>query len=148
MPTVVRRREVAAPPDEVWQVVGDPYHLPRWWPRVTRVEAVAGGRFTEVLTGARSGRNVRADFRIEEKRKGRLLRFSQELEGSPFERFLKESEIAIEIEPSGAGTRVSVTQRVRPRGMSRAGGGFLIKRSTRKVLDQALDGLEDAVGPP
>lgn len=147
MPAVVRRREVPAPPEEVWQVVGDPYHLPRWWPRVARVEAVAGGRFTEVLTGARSGRNVRADFRVEEKRKGRLLRFSQELEGSPFERVLKEAETSIEVEPSGTGTRVTLTQRQRLRGMSRAGGGFLIRRATRKLLDQALDGLEDAVGP-
>ncbi len=146
MPTVVRRRDVAAPPEAVWQLVGDPYHLPRWWPRVSRVEAVAGGRFTEVLSGARSGRNVRADFRVEEKRKGRLLRFSQELAGSPFERVLKEAETSIALEPSGEGTRVAITHRQRLRGLSRM-GGFLVRRATRKVLDQALDGLEDAVGP-
>jgi len=147
MPTVVRKREVAASPEAVWQLVGDPYHLPRWWPRVARVEAVAGGRFTELLSGARSGRNVRADFRIAEKRKGRLLRFSQELAGSPFERVLKEAETSIALEPSGTGTRVSITQRQRLRGLSRVGGGFLVRRATRKLLDQALDGLEDAVGP-
>ena len=40
MPTARRSRTVAAPPERVWGTVGDPYHLPRWWPRVTRVEAV------------------------------------------------------------------------------------------------------------
>lgn len=144
VPTTVRSREVSAAPDAVWQIVGDPYHLPRWWPRVARVEAVAGGRFTEVLAGTRSGRNVRADFRIEEKRRGELLRFSQEVAGSPFERVLKEAETLIAIAPSGEGTRVSVTLRQRLRGMSRL-GGFLVRRATRKVLDEALDGLEAAV---
>ena len=147
MPTVVRSREVAAPPEDVWQLVGDPYHLPRWWPRVSRVEAVAGGRFTQVLGGTKSGRNVRADYRIEEKRKGQLLRFSQELEGSPFERVLKEAETLIAIEPSGAGgTRVAITLRQKLRGLSRL-GSFLVKRATRKLVDEALDGLEAAVGP-
>ena len=145
MPTTVRARNVHAAPDAVWQVVGDPYHLPRWWPRVARVEAVAGGRFTEVLQGTRSGRSVRADFRIEEKRRGELLRFSQEVAGSPFERVLKEAETLIAIAPAEGGTRVAITLRQQMRGMSRL-GGFLVRRATRKVLDEALDGLEAAVG--
>jgi uncharacterized protein YndB with AHSA1/START domain len=147
MPTVVRSREVPAAPGDVWQLVGDPYHLPRWWPRVARVEAVAGGRFTEVLGGTRSGRNVRADFRIEEKRKGERLRFSQELAGSPFERVLREAETTIALEPAAAGgTRVAITVRQKLRGMARF-GGFLVRRATRKLLDEALDGMEAALGP-
>ena len=145
MPTTSRSREVAAPPDEVWRIVGDPYHLPRWWPRVTRVEAVTGGRFTEVLSGTRSGRAVRADFRLDEKRKGELVRFSQQVEGSPFEKVLKESETTIAMEPAGSGTRVSLTVRQRLRGLSRL-GGFLVRRATRRILDDALDGLEAALG--
>lgn len=145
MPVVTRSREVPAPPGEVWQLVGDPYHLPRWWPKVTRVEAVSGGRFTEVLGGTKSGRAVRADFRVEEKRKGELLRFRQELEGSPFERVLREAETTIAVSPSGSGTKVSVTLRQRLRGLSRL-GGFLVRRATRRILDEALDGLEAAVG--
>lgn len=148
MPTVVRTRDLPAAPDDVWQIVGDPYHLPRWWPRVARVEAVAGGRFTEVLSGARSGRNVRADFRVEEKRKGERLRFSQELAGSPFERVLKASETTIAIAPgtSGSGTTVTITISQRLRGLSRL-GSVLVRRATRKLLDEALDGLQDALGP-
>jgi uncharacterized protein YndB with AHSA1/START domain len=147
MPTARRSRVVSAAPDEVWRIVGDPYHLPRWWPKVARVEAVAGGKFTEVLQGTRSGRSVRADFRIDEKRKGELLRFSQLLEGSPFERVLSRSETTIALEPADAGTRIAVTVQQGLRGMSRFGGGFLLRRATRRIIDEALDGLEAALGP-
>lgn len=146
MPTASRSRVIAAPPDEVWRIVGDPYHLPRWWPKVARVEAVAGGKFTEVLQGTRSGRSVRADFRVDAQRKRELLRFSQLLEGSPFERVLSRSETTIELEPADGGCRVVLTVRQGLRGMSRFGGGFLLRRATRRILDEALDGLEDALG--
>jgi uncharacterized protein YndB with AHSA1/START domain len=145
MPTVSRRREVSAAPEDVWRIVGDPYHLPRWWPRVTRVEAVKGERFTQVLGGTRSGRSVRADFRVDEKRKEQLLRFSQELAGSPFERVLKEAETEIAIQPVPAGTAVVVTLRQKLRGLSRL-GGFMVRRATRRIIDEALDGLEAALG--
>jgi uncharacterized protein YndB with AHSA1/START domain len=26
--------------DEVWNLISDPYNLPRWWPRTSRVESV------------------------------------------------------------------------------------------------------------
>ena len=145
MPTTSRRREFSAAPDEVWKVVGDPYHLPRWWPRVSRVEAVKEGRFTEVLMGARSGRAVRADFRIEEKRRGQLLRFSQEIPGTPFEKVLREAETQIAIEPAGAGTAVAIAVRQKTRGMARF-GGFMMRRATGRILDEALDGLEVTLG--
>jgi regulator of protease activity HflC (stomatin/prohibitin superfamily) len=63
MPTARRSRTLAAPPERVWGIVGDPHHLPRWWPRVTRVEAVTDEHFTEVLT-TEDGRSLRADFRV------------------------------------------------------------------------------------
>jgi carbon monoxide dehydrogenase subunit G len=144
MPTTRRTRRLAADPDEVWRVVGDPYHLPRWWPRVERVEAVAGERFTELLR-AKSGRAVRADFRVVEKKRGKLLRFEQELAGSPFERVLAEAQTEISIEPAGEGTAVTVTLRQRLRGLSRL-GSFMVRRATRRIIDEALDGLELAVG--
>jgi uncharacterized protein YndB with AHSA1/START domain len=144
MPTTRRSRQLAAPPDDVWRVVGDPYHLPRWWPRVERVEAVAGERFTQWLR-AKSGRAVRADFKVLEKRRGRLLRFEQELAGSPFERVLAEAHTEITIEPAGDGTEVTVSLRQRLRGLSRL-GSFMVRRATRRIIDEALDGLELAVG--
>ena len=44
-------------------MIRDPHHLPRWWPRVTRVEDVEGDAFTEVMTTAK-GKLVRADFQV------------------------------------------------------------------------------------
>ena len=41
MPRVTRKRRLAAPAHEVWRIVSDPYHLPRWWPRTQRVENVS-----------------------------------------------------------------------------------------------------------
>jgi uncharacterized protein YndB with AHSA1/START domain len=143
MPTTRRTRTLAAPPAAVWTIVGDPYHLPRWWPRVDRVEAVAGDRFTELLR-AKSGRAVRADYRVAERRKERLMRFEQELEGSPFERVLAEASTEIALEPGAGGTVVTIALRQRLRGLSRF-GGFLVRRASRKILDEALDGLEAAV---
>lgn len=127
-------------------MVSDPYHLPRWWPRVERVEAVAGERFTELLRGTKSGRAVRAEFRVVEKQEPRLLRFAQELAGSPFERVLSQAETEIAVVPGASGTTVAITLRQRLRGMSRF-GGFLVKRATGRILDEALDGLEAALGP-
>jgi uncharacterized protein YndB with AHSA1/START domain len=144
MPTTRRTRRLDAAPEEVWRVVGDPYHLPRWWPKVERVEAVAGERFTELLR-ARSGRAVRADFKVVEKRRGQLLSFEQELAGSPFERVLAASRTEIAVEPAGEGTQVAITLTQRLRGLSRL-GGFMVRRATRRILDEALDGLEHALG--
>ena len=67
MPRVTRRRTVEAPIAAVWKLVSDPYALPRWWPRVSRVEDVdaRGGRrsqWTKVLE-TQHGRGVRADYR-------------------------------------------------------------------------------------
>jgi alkyldihydroxyacetonephosphate synthase len=45
VPTTKHTRTIAAPAGEVWELIGDPHHLPRWWPRVARVElrALLGG---------------------------------------------------------------------------------------------------------
>ena len=42
-----------APAEDLWEVVRDPHHLPRWWPRVQRVEDVDGDAFTEVRITAK-----------------------------------------------------------------------------------------------
>ncbi len=144
MPTTRRSRLLAAPPDRVWRIVGDPHHLPRWWPKVRRVEGVAGGRFTQVMR-TEKGKDVRADFRIVEEEPPRLLRIEQEVEGTPFEGFLREAHTAIEAEAAEGGTQVTITTRHRLRGMSRLGGGTLLKRATRKQLDEALTALEGVV---
>ena len=53
-----------------------------------RVEAVRDASFTQVLRTDK-GKDVRADFRIVEEDPPRLLRFEQDIEGTPFEGFLR-----------------------------------------------------------
>ncbi len=129
-----------AAPDKVWRIVGDPSHLPRWWPKVQRVESVIGDAFTTVY-GTSKGRPVRADYRVAATDAPRHRRWEQVVEGSPFERFLSAFATVADVEPDAGATRVTLTVEQRLRGMSRF-GGFLAKRGMRRQLDQALDGLE------
>jgi len=141
VPRARRSRRLAAPPDAVWATVADPYHLPRWWPRVSRVEGVGDTAFTEVLTTDK-GRNVRADFRVLESRAPELRRWAQRVEGSPFERILEAAETEVRVEPAGDGAaKVTLTLRQKLRGVARL-GGFIGRRATARQLDEALDGLE------
>jgi uncharacterized protein YndB with AHSA1/START domain len=138
---VRRSRIVAAAPDDVWATVGDPYHLPRWWPRVERVELVQGDGFTQLLRTDK-GRAVRADFRVLQSRRPELRRWRQEVEGTPFEGILAWSETEIRLAPhGGGGTRVELVQEQKMKGMARL-GGFMVRRAARRALDGALDGLE------
>ena len=143
---VRRSRVVAASPDDVWATVGDPYHLPRWWPRVERVELVQGDGFTQLLR-TEKGRAIRADFRVVRSQKPELRRWRQEVAGTPFEGILESAETEIRLEPAGeAGTRVTLEQDQRLRGLARF-GGFMARRAARRSLDSALDGLETLHGP-
>ena len=104
------------------------------------LEAVDADRFTEVL-GTDKGRSVRADFRVLESRAPEVRAWSQEVEGSPFERVVRSAETDVRLAPDDAGgTRVTLTIRQRMRGVG-ALGGFLVRRATRKQADEALDGL-------
>jgi uncharacterized protein YndB with AHSA1/START domain len=142
VPRTARTRTLRARPDAVWEVVGDPHHFPRWWPRVERVEAVDAGRWTKVFM-TRKGRPVRADFELVESRPPTLRAWRQEVENSPFERVLGDAITEVRIEPAGEGSSVTIEQRQKLRGLARL-GRFLVRRATRRVLDEALDGLERA----
>jgi len=146
VPTTRRSRLLAADAASVWATVGDVTQLPRWWPKVTRVEAVRGDAFTEVLATDR-GRSVRADFRVLERHDGEVLRWRQDVEATPFERILRSAETTVRVQPSasGGGTRVVLEQRQRLRGVASL-GGFVVRRATRRILDEALDGLQGLFG--
>ncbi len=144
MPTTRRSRVLEAPPERVWRVVGDPHHLPRWWPKVRRVEGVRDAGFTQVMR-TEKGKDVRADFRIVEEEPPRLLRLEQAIEGTPFEGFLQAAATDIVAEPAGEGTKVTITTRHKLRGVARLGGGTMLKRATKKQLDEALAALEAVV---
>ena len=151
MPRVTRRRTLEAPVPEVWKLVSDPYALPRWWPRVSRVEDVdqrSGGRrsqWTKVLE-TQHGRGVRADYRCVSSAEPERYVWEQQLEGSPFAKHLKESRVEIELRAAEAGeTRVVMTSTQTMRGMSRL-GGWLMRKGQRDILDSALGGIEEALG--
>ncbi len=144
MPTVRRSRTLRATPQDVWAIVGDAYHLPRWWPRVTRVEDVAADAFTQVLTTTK-GVPVRADFHVVESAAPSVRRWSQQLVNTPFERVLALSEVEVRLVADGDGaTRVALSLVQRLQGMALL-GSFLVRRAARRQLDEALDGLEALV---
>ena len=140
-----RSRVVAAPADDVWRLVVDPYAMPRWWPKTQRVEGVHGGGWTTVLGSERSGRSVRADWRLESSRKP-VRRWSQELPGTPFERILARHVVEVETVPEDGATRVRLTIEQQPRGWARL-APFMLRRAAKRQADAALDGIERAVAP-
>ena len=146
-----RSRSIAAARPDVWDVVSNPYHLARWWPKVARVEAVqertrgTGTLWTKVLQ-TQAGRQVRADFRCLYSKAPSAYGWEQEIEGSPFAKVLRSSEIGIDLEEADGGTLVTLRAAQRLRGLSRF-GGFMLRRATNKQLEEALDGLERALTP-
>jgi uncharacterized protein YndB with AHSA1/START domain len=143
MPTVVRTRTIAVPQQQLWELVSDPYHLPRWWPTVQRVEDVSDDAWTTVATSSR-GRAVRFDWsRVYINPPERIV-WRQELAQTPFERFLRESVTGVILEPAGHATQVELRIVRKLRGLARF-GGLQMRRAVRRELDGALDGLEAAV---
>ena len=140
MPTVARRRSLAAPPDRVWDVVSDPSRLPEWWPNVARVEDATPHAWTTVMVSGR-GKQVRADWTRCEYEEQRRLAWRQELEESPFERILRESVTAVDLEPEDdGGTGVRLTLKHRARGFGRF-GFFQLRMAAARQADQALEAL-------
>ncbi len=149
MARVTRTRKIEASVGDVWNLVSDPYNLPRWWPRTTRVENVTrkgSGRrsqWTKVLETA-EGRGVRGDFRCVSAAERERYVWEQELEGTPFERHLKALQVEIELRERDGGTEVSLTEEQSLKGMSKLGSP-LMRRARGDVLDEALDGIERAL---
>jgi hypothetical protein len=136
---VRRERAVAADADAIWRVAADPYHLPRWWPRAQRVEGVGPRSWTLVL-GTDRGRGVRADFTLleEEVRKRRV--WALEVDGTPFERIFSEQVTTLEVSDG----RIALAISQKPRRFARF-GGFLMRRGTKRNLDEALGTLASLV---
>jgi uncharacterized protein YndB with AHSA1/START domain len=152
MPRISKKRVIAAPVGEVWKLVSDPYHLPRWWPRAIRVEnvnKVKGGRrsqWTSVLE-TRSGRAVRADYKVISSAERDRFVFEQELEGTPFEKVLRSAVTEIVLRPAEKGTEVRIAVAQKLRGMSRLGSPMM-GRGQRQILEEALAGIDSALSEP
>jgi uncharacterized protein YndB with AHSA1/START domain len=162
VPTTRRSRTIAAPAGDLWSVLADPHHLPRWWPRVTRVEDVREDAFTEVLRTDR-GKVVRADFRVRARDDAaHRLVWEQLVQGTPFERVLSTAETEMSLAPAADAARgTEVTIELRQTLSRGAGGtaapgsgsklfgslvprvgGVMVRRAAARTLEEALDGLE------
>ena len=161
MPTARRSRTINAPVDDLWALIGDPHHLPRWWPRVERVEDVIltgtgeGDAFTEVMR-TRKGKLVRADFDVTLRDEHtHTLTWSQRVEGTPFAQVLSSAETQLWLTPSAARAGTDVTIELRQdmvrysgrssgmfMGLAPRLGGTMVRRAAAVTLDEALDGLE------
>lgn len=131
-------------------MISDPHALPRWWPRVSRVENVERGKgsgrrsqWTKVLETS-EGRGVRADFRCLSAAENERYVWEQELEGTPFARHLKSSRTEIALREDGEGTEVELSLVQSLKGMSRMGAPMM-RRAQGAMLDEALDGIERAL---
>ena len=148
MPRVSRSRTIGAAPARVWDLVSDPHSLPRWWPRIVRVEDVQGkgerARWTAVLETDR-GATVRADYRCSASTNGARFAWRQDVAGTPFERILRESEVEVRLESQAQDdTRVRISSNERLRGLARLGSAMM-RGATRRRLEEALDGMELAL---
>jgi uncharacterized protein YndB with AHSA1/START domain len=163
MPTARCSRTIAAPVEQLWELIGDPHHLPRWWPRVNRVEDVEEDAFTEVMKTAK-GKTVRADFQLVEAKEGaHALRWRQRIAGTPFARVLKTAETEVSLrpapasspplaestdgDPDGSGGVASATEVTIELSQTLTGffprfGGHMVRRAARATVEEALDGLQ------
>ena len=146
MPSARRSRTIVAPAPQLWEVIADPHHMPRWWPRVMRVEDVEGSAFTEVMRTAK-GKFVRADFElVEADEQGGTLRFEQHVDGTPFARLLRSATTTIKLAPEGAATRVTIELDQTLAGALARLGSFLVRRAAVTTVEEALEGLERISG--
>jgi uncharacterized protein YndB with AHSA1/START domain len=140
---------VSAPLEEVWRLVSDPHSLPRWWPRVSRVENVEQrgsgrrSRWTKVLETS-EGRGVRADYRCLSSAENERYVWEQELEGTPFARHLRQSRVELALRAVDGATQVDLSSVQTLKGMSRLGSPMM-RRGQGAILDEALDGIERAL---
>jgi hypothetical protein len=114
------------------------------------MEGVEADRFTQVFM-TKKGRAIRADhYVIEAQPPGSdpdangVFSWGQEIDGTPFERVLTEAVTEVQLQGDEAGTLVTIIQTQKLRGLSRT-GGFMLRRATRRRLDEALDGLGEVV---
>ncbi len=156
MPTARRSRRIHTPLEDLWALVCDPHHLPRWWPRVERVEDVDEDAFTEVMR-TRKGKLVRADYNVVMRNDTQhTLTWAQRLEGSPFAQVLSSAETQLWLTDAAGGSEVTIELRQSMVGYSDRGGlfmgmaprlgGVMVRKAAAATLEQALDGLERVGG--
>lgn len=111
-----------------------------------RVEDVSEDRWTEVFLSKR-GKTVRLDFHLLASEPPWRLLWEQDVLGTPFERVLAESLTEIILQQEGEGSLVTLAQRQKLRGYSKA-ATVLLRRGQTQKLERALAGLARALAGP
>lgn len=147
---IVRERRIQAPPDRVWDLVGDPGRYPEWFTFADRMELLQGegvGR-RQRLHGKWGRKRSEIDQTVTAYEPGRRLEWrhdEERLEGKRAPEFALETRFAIELEPDGDGTRVRLLSRQVPAGPAR---GLLIrmfgKREVAGHMERSLERLAHA----
>lgn len=88
---------------------------------------------------------MRADFHRLSSATNERYAWGQEVEGTPFARHLKRSEVEIVLAAAGEQTAIEIRSTQTMRGLSRL-GGLMLKRAQGQVLEEALSGIEQALG--
>lgn len=152
MPTVTRKRTVAADPESVYAVVSDPARLSEWWPRVTRTENIDGKagakrtRWTCVLE-ADSGRLLRLDYHCSGANRPERYEWEHELGGTPYQKHLSRQAVEARITGQAEGSEVALTTINTLRGVAKV-AGFSMKKGQQDLLDEALDSLAGVFAEP
>ncbi len=71
--------------------------------------------------------------------------WEQRVQETPFERIMRSAEVAIALEPQNGATAVTLTTSERLRGLSRLGSAMM-RGAAKRRLDDALEGIDRAVG--
>jgi carbon monoxide dehydrogenase subunit G len=133
----------------VWRFVSDPVNLALWWPRVVGVEFVsgepgdAGTQWTKILE-AGSGRRMRLDYTCVEAEPLHRMTWVHELEGTRFQEHLNRQSTTILVEQEDSGCLVTITTEGELKGAAKL-ASLALKGDQKKMLDQALDALEQAL---
>jgi hypothetical protein len=93
----------------------------------------------------KSGRPVRADYRCTSAADGQRYVWEQDVADTPFERIVRSSGLEIRLRREDSGTEVTLESNSTLRGLSRLGAPMM-RRANRRMLVDALDGLERALG--
>ena len=95
-----------------------------------RVESVDGERWTKVLGTERGQARCAPTSTLVDSEPARRRRWTQELEGRPFERMFREVTTEVVARARGRRHRVTLALHQRLRGINRL-GGFLLRRASR-----------------
>lgn len=149
MPRVSRQLEVPLAIGQVWNFISRPENLARWWPRIVRIEGLAGQpgtsglKWTSLLE-ADSGRRLRLDFEAVRVESPSLFSWQQELADTQFEKHLRRQEYLIQLEDRGDSTGIDLIAETELKGSARL-AGLTLRKSQGQLLDRALSELEHAL---